>query len=630
MKSRSNTLILMIAILIMTTLCGSFASVRAESADFTPITEWSILWSDEGGQMPLGIPDASEPGWTDRREAPDHMKPSASHSAWIRLQLPAFDSLSQGILIRETFGQRVAVYAGHEKIYESSRSYNYELNHILLPLPKSMSDNNLYIWLDTNRDHVMLEGKIMTGEFYRLLQKFVKANLADIVLGSAFIFIALVMLICILFLNKKYLSGVFSLSLIILSVGIVVITYSPFLYTIFDEYGHLYTHLYDISLFVLLPSFSHFFETVFGPGRNQILTKLRKFQIVYSLFCVLLLVINSVADNRFFDMYYFFSVQVLGYLMIIQFVILVGSSTMYAFKGNKDALIFNIGFAFFALLGLAELLQFFMSRGAYSFVLWKWGVVSFIIALIVMLGRQFAQNHEQILKYSKELEMFNNQLQRSEKVEMISELAASVAHEVRNPLQVTRGFLQLLSGRSRTGEQEYLDLALTELDRAAGIITDFLTFAKPELGKDSLLQIAEEFKLIEGILAPLANLRGGRISVDVPEDLVIRGNSSKFKQAFINIIKNSIEALDKEGRVHICSYRDENKVYIHVQDNGEGMEEEVLARLGEPYFSNKTKGTGLGLMVTFRIIEAMGGSIHFSSKKGVGTAALVMLPAASD
>lgn len=620
----------MIAILIMTTLCGSFASASAESTNFTPITQWSILWADTDGQIPLEVPAANESEWREGRHESNILKPSASHSAWLRLRLPSFESSSQGILIRETFGQHVAVFAENERIYESSRSYNYELNHILLPIPKSMSGKDLFIWLDTNREHVSLDGKVITGEFHRLFQKFVKSNLADIVLGSAFIFIALVMLVCVLFLNKKYLSGVLSLSLIILSVGILVITYSPFLYTVFDEYGHLYTHFYDISLFILLPSFSHFFETIFGHGWKNLLSKMRKFQIAYSLFCVLLLLINGLTDNRFFDIYYFFSVQILGYLMIIQFVLLVGSSTLYAVRGDRDALIFNAGFAFFALLGLAELLQFFMSRGTYSFVLWKWGVVSFIIALIVMLGRQFAQNHEQILKYSRELEMFNNQLQRSEKVEMISELAASVAHEVRNPLQVTRGFLQLLSGRSCALEQEYLDLALTELDRAAGIITDFLTFAKPELGKDSLLQIAEEFKLIEGILAPLANLRGGRIMVDIPEDIVIRGNSSKFKQAFVNIIKNSIEALHKEGRVHIRSYQEQNKVYIHVEDNGEGMEKEVLARLGEPYFSNKTKGTGLGLMVTYRIIEAMGGSIHFSSEKGVGTAAVIMLPAASD
>ncbi|MGV2787013.1 sensor histidine kinase, partial [Clostridium perfringens] len=230
-------------------------------------------------------------------------------------------------------------------------------------------------------------------------------------------------------------------------------------------------------------------------------------------------------------------------------------------KGNKDAVIFNAGFAVFAVVGLSELLQFFLTRGSYNLFLWKWGIVSFIIALIVILGRHFAKNHERILQYSKELEMFNNELQRSEKMEIISELAASVAHEVRNPLQVTRGFLQLLTGKAQAAEREYLDLALVELDRASGIITDFLTFAKPEFGKDTVLRVWEEFKHIEGILGPLAHLQGGKITVDIPEDITIRGNSSKFKQAFINIVKNSIEALGEEGLVNIRCYRQQDQVY---------------------------------------------------------------------
>ncbi|WP_179087354.1 sensor histidine kinase [Paenibacillus glucanolyticus] len=600
-----------------------------ETAARAAIKEWRILWSESGG-IPESVP-AHREDWTETSAgASEPSKPNAKTSAWIHMKIPEITAASPGILIEKLHGQQVAVYADHVKVYESTRAYNYELNHILLPLDKELLGKDLHIWLETARDHVTIEGKILVGEYHDLLNQFVKSNLVDIILGSAFVFIAFVMLICAIFLNRKYLIAVLSLSFIVLSVGILVFTYSPFLYTIFDEYGHIYTHLYDISLFILLPSFSLFFEKIFGLGWKNMLHKLRKFQVVYSLFCGLFLVVNQLASNQWFDLYYFFSVQVMGFVMIIQFILLIGSSMFYAFRGNRDAVIFNAGFAVFAVIGLGELLQFFMTRGSYNLFLWKWGIVSFIIALIVILGRHFAKNHEQILQYSKELEMFNNELQRSEKMEIISELAASVAHEVRNPLQVTRGFLQLLTGKAEAAEREYLDLALVELDRASGIITDFLTFAKPEFGKDTLLQISEEFKHIEGILAPLAHLQGGRITVDIPEDITIRGNSSKFKQAFINIIKNSIEALGEEGVVHIRCYRQQNQVFIHVVDNGEGMGADVIARLGEPYFSNKTKGTGLGLMVTFRIIEAMDGDIFFTSRKGVGTDAIITLPAACE
>ncbi|MOA06719.1 Sporulation kinase A [compost metagenome] len=221
--------------------------------------------------------------------------------------------------------------------------------------------------------------------------------------------------------------------------------------------------------------------------------------------------------------------------------------------------------------------------------------------------------------------MFNNELQRSERMDIISELAASVAHEVRNPLQVTRGFIQLLLER-QPSEKVYLNMAMHELDRASEIITDYLTFAKPEAGAITNLNILDEFIHIEGILIPMANMQGGEISVHIPNDIYIKGNSSKFKQAFINIIKNSIESLQGEGEIQIWAYEEGEKVRIHIKDNGEGMDTEVLARLGEPYFTNKTKGTGLGLMVTLRIIEVMEGTVKFTSEKGIGTEVIIQFP----
>jgi len=244
------------------------------------------------------------------------------------------------------------------------------------------------------------------------------------------------------------------------------------------------------------------------------------------------------------------------------------------------------------------------------------------------MARRFAQNHQQMVLYSSRLELFNNELQRSEKMDIISELAASVAHEVRNPLQVTRGFLQLLQMNTDDKGREHLKIALEELDRASAIITDFLTFAKPEFDKVNTLNLAQEFQHIEGIMRPLATLAGGTITMNIPENIDIRGNSSKFKQALINIVKNSIEALPEEGKIHIWAEQNDKEIEIHIQDNGSGMTEEELKRLGEPYFSNKTKGTGLGLMVTFRIIEALGGVLEFKSKKNVGTEAVIHLPAA--
>ena len=170
-------------------------------------------------------------------------------------------------------------------------------------------------------------------------------------------------------------------------------------------------------------------------------------------------------------------------------------------------------------------------------------------------------------------------------------------------------------------------MAVAEVDRASLIITDFLTFAKPSLETVDLLDVSAELRHVSGILLPLANMQGGEIELKLDSSLYVLGSSSKFKQAFINLIKNSIEALREDGMITIASWRSDEQMVISIKDNGEGMKVSELARLGEPYYSNKTKGTGLGLMVTFRIIEAMQGNLQFQSKKGEGTEVIIKFPA---
>ncbi|WP_128083710.1 HAMP domain-containing sensor histidine kinase [Paenibacillus sp. DMB5] len=339
------------------------------------------------------------------------------------------------------------------------------------------------------------------------------------------------------------------------------------------------------------------------------------------------LLVNALLSFRLDKLYVIMTVNVLGVLMIVQLAYLLGLAVVYAYRGNKDAAIFSTGFAIFAVISLSELVLYFTSADSFHLFWWKWGVVAFILSLIIILGRGFARNYEQALAYSRELEQFNNTAQRSEKMEIISELAASVAHEVRNPLQVTRGFLQILGERSGRKEKEYLDMAVQELDRASLIITDFLTFAKPGLEEVDVFELSGELRHVAGILVPLANLQGGTIELKLQEGLYVLGSPAKFKQAFINLIKNSVESLHEEGLITVSAWKSGQHIIISVKDNGEGMKPSELSRLGEPYYSNKTKGTGLGLMVTFRIVEAMNGTIHFHSKKGQGTEVIVKLPA---
>ncbi|MEK4509309.1 ATP-binding protein [Paenibacillus sp. FSL K6-2524] len=629
MKVIYKGMVILVALLAIIFSSFFLKGSERENPNETKINQLKIVWTD---QLDTNISKKQLEdldGWKSYTlGASQSLKPNKESSQWVELELPLLNSSTQAVLFEKIYGYHVVVKHGDNIIYESRRNYNYEINRILVPINPKLDDTKLYVGIQS-KHRVGIQDQIRVGDYYNLEHSFISSNLTDLILGSALIFIAIVMIICSLFLHTEHMSSWISLCALIMSSGLIVATYSPLLYSWYEDSGRLFVILFDSALFILLPSFTYFFESVFGNGYFSIIKRYRKFQVVYSLFCFVLMIINEWSGYKYYSLYSLFTADLLGFIMIIQFVILISISIIYAIKGNRDAVIFTTGFMIFTVLSVSELTWFYSRSGYYELFLWKWGVISFLISLMIILGRKFARTHLQVVEYSKQLEVFNNELQRSEKMEIISELAASVAHEVRNPLQVTRGFIQLLAEKQeKKSEKVYLNMALEELDRASGIITDFLTFAKPEAGNVTTLDILEEFIHIEGILVPMANLQGGRITVSIPNELYILGNSSKFKQAFVNIIKNSIEALSGEGEIVFWAYEEKDQVCIHIKDNGEGMDEEVLTRLGEPYFSNKTKGTGLGLMVTFRIIEVMNGKITFTSKKGVGTEVTIRFPSA--
>ncbi|KAA9004690.1 HAMP domain-containing histidine kinase [Paenibacillus spiritus] len=589
------------------------------------LPEWEMKWADpaaHGIELDRALSDT---GWLDVTPDTIPPKPDEVTGVWLRVRLPRLEG-SSALLLEKTYGSEVAAYADRTLVFRSPDRIIGGGN-LIVPLNDRLSGEPLLIYIGGQEDQYGVFGGMEIGSYVDLLANYTKQGLIDLILGGALVFTATVLAVCSLFLRKDMFSSAFLLVLVILSSGILIIIHSSYL-PVLVEKGPWVNYVFDLGIFTLLPAFASYFEQLFGPGPMRIVLRLRRFLTVYAVLAVMLSTAHLLMDGRWDRIYVLFTVYMVGLLIITLFVTLLAVAVRDVAKGNTEAIIFTAGLAILTLIVVAELLLFYLTSGIYHLYWWKWGIVLFLVSLIVILGRRFAQNHEQVVMYSRELEKFNNELQRSEKMEMISDLAASVAHEVRNPLQVTRGFIQLLGEGTTDKEKEYLKLAMSELDRASLIINDFLTFAKPEMDKVEVLDASGELKHVAGILLPMANLQGGRLELHLEPDLMITCSSPKFKQAFINIVKNSIEALRAGGLVSIIAWRSGNHVVVSIKDNGEGMEPGEVARLGEPYYSNKTKGTGLGLMVTFRIIEAMGGTIKYMSTKGEGTEVIVKLPAA--
>ncbi|WP_191561416.1 ATP-binding protein [Metabacillus idriensis] len=218
---------------------------------------------------------------------------------------------------------------------------------------------------------------------------------------------------------------------------------------------------------------------------------------------------------------------------------------------------------------------------------------------------------------------------KAEKLEVVSHLAASISHEVRNPLTTTKGFLQLLRDHdiSQEKKEEYIEISLNELDRATNIIKDYLTFARPEAENNDPIDVHSELKNCLNVMSPLAQMENVQlIEHFCSDDILVLGDPLKLKQSLINLIKNGIESHSAGGILEVTTTKGLTHIKIIISDQGKGMSEEQVIRLGEPYFSTKTNGTGLGMMVSYSIIEAMKGTIHVKSKPDSGTAFTIFLP----
>ncbi|KAB7709191.1 PAS domain S-box protein [Bacillus aerolatus] len=213
---------------------------------------------------------------------------------------------------------------------------------------------------------------------------------------------------------------------------------------------------------------------------------------------------------------------------------------------------------------------------------------------------------------------------------VVGQLAAGIAHEVRNPLTAVKGFVQLLA--QETGNK-YSEIILSELERIGAILNEFLMLAKPQqeikMEKRNINKILKE---VAAFIKPEALLNKVDIIVDPDKSLpFVNCEAKQIKQVIINLIKNAIEAMPAGGKIHIKTHTAHNGyAAIEVKDEGVGISKERLERLGEPFYSNKEKGMGLGLMVSKKIIKNHKGTITFSSEEGRGTTALILLPPVID
>ena len=218
-------------------------------------------------------------------------------------------------------------------------------------------------------------------------------------------------------------------------------------------------------------------------------------------------------------------------------------------------------------------------------------------------------------------------LNKSDTLAAIGQLAAGVAHEVRNPLTVIKGFIQLFQ-INKEDQEKYFDLMLSEIERIEAILQEFLSIAKTDEISTEKKNIYQLFKNVVSLMNTKAIMTNIQVELYTnSKDIIIECSENQLKQVFINILQNSIEAMPDGGEISIhIKEIGKDGIIISVIDKGIGIPEERIKRLGEPFYSTKEKGTGIGLMLSYKIIESHQGNISIMSEVGVGTTVTIYLP----
>ena len=217
-------------------------------------------------------------------------------------------------------------------------------------------------------------------------------------------------------------------------------------------------------------------------------------------------------------------------------------------------------------------------------------------------------------------------LLNAEKLNMAGQLAAGIAHEVRNPLTAIKGFLQLMETKLYE-HKSYFDIIQSEINRIELILSELLILAKPQDLKFAPVRLQTMIEDVKTLIDTQAIMNNVEITfINECGNLIINCDQNQLKQVVINFLKNAIEAMPRGGEVTIeLKKHGFNQVKMLFKDNGCGMPRHVLQRIGEPFFTTKESGTGLGIMNSKQIIDNHHGTVHFWSDKK-GTIIEVILP----
>ncbi len=231
-----------------------------------------------------------------------------------------------------------------------------------------------------------------------------------------------------------------------------------------------------------------------------------------------------------------------------------------------------------------------------------------------------------MLKEASNIMSLHSNLKEFEKEKSIRLSLFKITHEIKNPIAVVKGYLDMFDSNNKERSEKYVNVMKNEIDRTLNLLTDFMEFTKIKVEKkeNNFNELIDDVK---EVLIPFFIAKNISYYFEVEENISIKIDYLRMKQVILNIIKNAVESCEKDtGHVSTTIFTDTDSLYIYVKDNGTGMTKETLDKILTPFYTTKEKGTGLGVSLSKEIIESHGGNLSYTSDIGKGTVCKIALP----
>jgi len=243
-------------------------------------------------------------------------------------------------------------------------------------------------------------------------------------------------------------------------------------------------------------------------------------------------------------------------------------------------------------------------------------------------ARQLEVSYTHLKDQADQILEIEEQLRRADRLSALGELAAGLAHEIRNPLASIRGAAEILQDgvEDQDPRNEFSRILFRETDRLNRVVQDFLAFARPAPEDRSRLDVNPLVEEILKLIQLQAEKSGVRVEFRAGRVPIVLGVGEKLKQVFLNLALNAVQAMPQGGTLVVATGTEQNRAVIRFIDTGCGIPETEMGHIFDPFFTTRRNGTGLGLAITFRIVRGHGGTIEVDSRVGEGTEFRLYLP----